>query len=227
LPPNIDQILIVAGISKPRTSLGFIDRCILAAECFHIPIKIILNKIDIHTDKDNQVLEKWQAIYQNVGYDLITCSATRGDNLEIINTAIRNKTTLICGHSGVGKSSLLNALHPQLSIRTQKISSKWSKGMHTTTFAHMHILDENTFLIDTPGIKEFFNIEIEPNELAGYFVEFKPFLNKCAFHNCLHQNEQQCAIKTAVSNDEIFADRYINYLNILDQLQNVNYWERM
>ena len=227
LAANIDCLLIVACVSKPRTSLGFIDRCIIAAECFHIPVKIIINKSDTHKEKDNRVGEEWIRLYRNIGYDIMTTSVVSGENLQLLKTEMSHRTTLIAGHSGVGKSSLLNALSPHLQLRTQKISDKWNKGQHTTTFATMYVLDDDIFVIDTPGIKEFFVIEIEPMELGGYFKEFLPYMSQCVYNDCLHKDEKNCAVKQAVHDGNIHPERYINYLNILEQIQNVKYWERM
>lgn len=224
---NIDYFLIIACISKPRTSLGFIDRCIIAAECFHIPVKIIINKCDTHSEKDHKICQEWLELYRNVGYDITTTSIKTLENIDILKETMQQKTTLIAGHSGVGKSSLLNVLSPSLQLRTQKISDKWNKGQHTTTFATMYILSDDTYVIDTPGIKEFFVIEIEPEELGGYFMEFQKYMQHCSYNNCLHKNETNCAVKKAVEDGHIHPERYINYLNILDQIQNVNYWERM
>ena len=223
---NIDLALLIVTISQPRTSLGFIDRFIAAAASFHIPVKIIINKIDLIKEKEMEQLEYMQIVYNRLGYDVICSSTITNEGIELIRAALANKTTLIAGHSGVGKSTLLNVLQPELNLKTGKISEKWGKGMHTTTFATMFQLFENTFIIDTPGIKEFMMLQVEPEEVSGYFIDIKQFATNCQFNNCLHQNEPNCAVKDAVENKQIAATRYENYLHIIENIKDINYWER-
>lgn len=223
---NIDLALLVVTIAQPRTSLGFIDRFIAAAESFHIPVKIVINKIDLIREKDEELLEYMQIIYNHLGYEVICSSTISGVGIDDIKNLLQDKTSLVVGHSGVGKSTLLNAINNNLELKTGKISEKWGKGMHTTTYATMIQILENSFIIDTPGIKEFMLLQVEPEEVSGYFVDIKHFAVGCQFNNCLHQNEPNCAVKDAVENTKIAATRYENYLNIIQNIKDINYWER-
>ncbi len=223
---NIDQALLVVTIAQPRTSLGFVDRFIAAAESFHIPVKIVINKIDLIREKDQQLLEYMQIVYNHLGYEVICSSTISGEGIDKIKNTLQDKTTLVAGHSGVGKSTLLNAINNELNLKTGTISEKWGKGKHTTTFATMIQILNNSFIIDTPGIKEFMLLQVEPEEVSGYFIDIKKFAEDCQFNNCLHQNEPNCAVKKAVENTKIAATRYENYLNIIENIKEINYWER-
>lgn len=223
---NIDLALLIITISQPRTSLGFIDRFIAAAESFQIPVKIIVNKIDLLNSKEQNQLAYINAVYTTLGYEVICTSAIKGDGIAQLKNTLSGKTTLVAGHSGVGKSTLLNSINPSLNLKTGKISEKWGKGMHTTTFATMFEFMPNTFIIDTPGIKEFMMLQVEPEEVSGYFIEIKKIAANCQFNNCLHQNEPNCAVKDAVENNLIAPTRYENYLNIIEDIKQINYWER-
>jgi ribosome biogenesis GTPase len=224
---NIDLALLIVTISQPRTSLGFVDRFIAAAESFHIPVKIVINKIDLlQKSKDKELLEYMQLVYQKIGYEVICSSTVTQEGIAQIQNVLNNKTTLVAGHSGVGKSTLLNSINPNLNLKTGAISKKWDKGMHTTTFATMFQLMENTFIIDTPGIKEFMMLHVEPEEVSGYFIDIKKYSEDCQFNNCMHLNEPNCAVKEAVEQHKIAATRYENYLNIVENIKDINYWER-
>ncbi len=223
---NIDQACIMVTVSGPRTSLGFIDRFLVACESFHIPAFIVINKIDQYNAKDLDSADYWKAMYQSIGYEVFLISTQQQIGLDKVREKLKNKTSLIGGHSGVGKSTLVNALNPSLNIRTNEISKKFNKGKHTTTYAQMHKLFENTFFIDTPGIKEFGLLGIEPEELSGYFKEMRERTNQCKFANCCHENEPGCAIINAVENAQISPDRYTNYLNMLETVRAINHWER-
>jgi ribosome biogenesis GTPase len=223
---NIDLALLIVTIAQPRTSLGFIDRFIAAAESFHINVKIVINKIDLIRDKDKDLLEYMQIVYNRLGYNVICSSTITNEGIDDVAALLQNKTTLVAGHSGVGKSTLLNAINKNLNLKTGKISEKWGKGMHTTTFATMFEILPNSFIIDTPGIKEFMLLQVEPEEVSGYFKDIKQFAEDCQFNNCLHQNEPNCAVKKAVENTQIAATRYENYLNIIQNIKDINYWER-
>lgn len=223
---NIDQAILIVSIYQPRTSLGFIDRFIIAAESFHIPVKIIINKIDLLKKKHIATLEEWKTTYQNIGYEVFTTSVEKQEGLEQIDALIKDKVSLVAGHSGVGKSSLINYLNPEMDIKVNEISDKHEKGKHTTTFATMHHLEGETFIIDTPGIKEFGLSQIEPEELSGYFVEMKDKIQECRFNNCLHRDEPGCAVKEAFVEEEIAESRYVNYLQMLESLEDINYWQR-
>lgn len=224
---NIDLALLIVTIAQPRTSLGFIDRFIAAAESFHIPVKIVINKIDlIKKEKENQLLEYMQIVYNHLGYEVICASTITNVGIDKIKTVLENKTTLVAGHSGVGKSTIVNSINADLNLKTGKISEKWGKGMHTTTFATMFEIMPNSFIIDTPGIKEFMLLQVEPEEVSGYFKDIKQYAEGCQFNNCLHQNEPNCAVKEAVEDTKIAATRYENYLNIIQNIKDINYWER-
>ncbi|HQG39030.1 MAG TPA: ribosome small subunit-dependent GTPase A, partial [Chitinophagales bacterium] len=153
-------------------------------------------------------------------------STVTQEGIAQIQNVLNNKTTLVAGHSGVGKSTLLNSINPNLNLKTGAISKKWDKGMHTTTFATMFQLMENTFIIDTPGIKEFMMLHVEPEEVSGYFIDIKKYSEDCQFNNCMHLNEPNCAVKEAVEQHKIAATRYENYLNIVENIKDINYWER-
>lgn len=223
---NIDLALLIVTISQPRTSLGFIDRFIAAAESFHIPVKMVINKIDLLKEKEKQQFEYMQIVYNHLGYEVICSSTVTNEGIDKIKSTLQNKTTLVAGHSGVGKSTLLNAINKDLNLKTGKISEKWGKGMHTTTFATMFRIMDNSFIIDTPGIKEFMLLQVEPEEVSGYFKDIKQFAQGCQFNNCLHQNEPNCAVKKAVEQTKIAATRYENYLNVIQNIKDINYWER-
>lgn len=223
---NIDLALLIITISKPRTSLGFVDRFIAAAASFHIPVKIVLNKIDLLKEKEKSPFEYLQAVYNHLGYQVICASTITGEGIAQIKEILAHQTTLIAGHSGVGKSTIVNTIQPNLHLKTGKISEKWNKGMHTTTFATMFEIMPDAFIIDTPGIKEFMLLQMEPEEVSGYFIEIKKAAENCQFNNCLHENEPNCAVKAAVEAHKIAPTRYENYLNILQNIRDINYWER-
>lgn len=223
---NIDQALIIVTISQPRTSLGFIDRFLVVAESYHIPVTIVINKIDTTSKKDEKTLAQILDTYPPIGYPVVKASAKTGEGVDEIRNLLKDKTTLIVGHSGVGKSTTVNSINPELQLKTARISSKWQKGMHTTTFATMYEIMDNSYIIDTPGIKELFVIEIEPEELSGYFPEMRKISNNCQYNNCLHENEPNCAVKDALLDEKIADSRFESYLGILDNIRSVDYWER-
>lgn len=223
---NIDQALLIVTISHPRTSFGFADRFLVAAACYHIPARIIINKTDLHSEKDKKLLKEWHYIYNKAGYKLLEVSAVSGSGLDTLRDLMRDKVSLLSGHSGVGKSSLINCINPGMHLKVGEISRKWEKGQHTTTFATMHEIFPGAFIIDTPGIKEFALSGIEPAELSGYFPEMASYLLQCRFNTCLHTGEPGCAVLEAVEKGDISFPRYQNYLNILADIQSTNYWER-
>lgn len=220
---NIDQLLLFATLKNPRTSQGFIDRFLVAAEAFHIMPVIVFNKADIYRDKELKLYEKLSEIYSSIGYEVMLLSISGRLGLEELADKLKGKTTLIAGHSGVGKSTFINYILPDLSLKTGDVSGWSGKGMHTTTFAEMFDLPSGGSIIDTPGIREFGITDIPKPELSHYFVEMRDRLHNCQFNNCLHVNEPGCAIKEAVEKHEIFMERYISYYNILHSVKEKNY----
>jgi ribosome biogenesis GTPase len=215
---NVDQSIMIATLKEPRTSQGFIDRFLVACEMYHVPASVVFNKSDIYKQKELDKYAELEDMYQIIGYHVYLVSIKEGIGIEELKEKLKGKTTLVSGHSGVGKSSFINAVFPEKNIRTQIISGWSGKGQHTTTFAEMHDLPFGGRLIDTPGMKEFGLVGIEKQELSGYFPEMRKRINQCQFNNCLHINEPGCAIKEAVRNGEIHEERYISYYNILESL---------
>lgn len=220
---NLDQSMIVATLKEPRTSQGFIDRLLVASEMYHVPPLIVFNKSDIYKDKELEKFKSWSDMYKEAGYRTVLVSAVQGTGVDELKELLKGKTTLISGHSGVGKSTLLNALLPGLELKTQSVSGWSGKGLHTTTFAEMFELPSGGKIIDTPGMREFALVDIEAEELSHYYPEMRKRLNDCQFNNCLHINEPGCAIKEAVANGEIHEDRYVSYVNILESLEEKTY----
>jgi len=224
---NIDQAFLVVTISSPRTSTGFIDRFLMTAEAYHIPVSIILNKQDLYREKELNKQEMYVEIYEQLGYPLHLISATNSKDTKSLQKLIKGKTTLFSGHSGAGKSTLINALVPGLEQRVGEISAKHDKGIHTTTFAEMFPIPEGGYIIDTPGIKEFGILDFEPHEIGHYFVDIRKHMSGCRFNNCMHEEEPGCAVKEAMEAGDIHVERYANYLNILgDYKANYKHWER-
>lgn len=221
---NVDGLLMIATLKKPRTSQGFIDRFLVACEMYHIPATIVFNKADIYRQKELDRFEKLRTMYEAVGYKIFLVSIIKGDGLTQLKEELKGKTTLVSGHSGVGKSSFINAVFPEKNIRTKDVSGWSGKGQHTTTFAEMYDLPFGGRLIDTPGMKEFGLVNIEKPELSGYFPEMRERMNDCQFNNCLHINEPDCAIKEAVRNGEIHEDRYVSYYAILESIGEEKMW---
>lgn len=212
---NLDQAALIISLVQPQTSLGFIDRFLLTAEAYHIPAILVFNKSDLYGGPMQELLEDTMSIYSDIGYTCLLTSAKTGDHIEELKEMLVDKTTLVSGHSGVGKSSLLNGIDPTLQLKTGVISNFTQKGMHTTTFAEMFALKAGGFIIDTPGIKEFGIVDIEEQEISHYFVEMRPFITQCKFNNCRHLNEPGCAVKKAVEEGVIREERYNSYLSIL------------
>lgn len=216
LASNLDQAMLVVTLVAPRTSLGFIDRFLITAEAYSIPAILVFNKSDVLDDELLALQQEIISIYENAGYKCIVVSSLKNRNVEEVKTLLKDKTTLISGHSGVGKSTLINAIEPGLDLKTGDISSVHLKGMHTTTFAELHPLSFGGFIIDTPGIKELGLVEMKKEEIGHYFPEIRKVMNNCKFNNCLHVNEPKCAVKEAVENGEISEERYHSYLGILN-----------
>jgi ribosome biogenesis GTPase / thiamine phosphate phosphatase len=216
LASNLDQAVLIATLVAPRTSLGFIDRFLITAEAYRIPACIIFNKTDLLDDKLKSAQEEIKALYEKIGYKCYEVSSYRESEVAKLKVLFKDKLTLIAGHSGVGKSTFINALEPGLNIKTGEISSAHLKGMHTTTFAELHELSFGGSIIDSPGIKELGLVEMKKEEVGHYFPEIRDRMNECRFNNCLHVNEPNCAVLKAVENGEISEERYISYLGILN-----------
>lgn len=216
---NIDQMVILASLIKPRTSTGFIDRLLVTSEAYHIPAVIVFNKTDLYKGEIEDYLQWLIRTYQNLGYHCLATSALNNLNIDAFREMLTNKVSLLSGHSGVGKSAIINSADGKLDLKTGSISTAHDKGMHTTTFAEMFPLSFGGAVIDTPGIKEFGLVEFEPSELGQRFPEFRMRMGQCRFNNCLHLDEPGCAVKEALNRDEIAEFRYINYLNMLDEIK--------
>lgn len=215
---NLDQSLLVATLKNPKTSSGFIDRFLVSCEAYHIPAIIAFNKSDIYGEDENDRYLYLKNIYEAIGYKVLLISAKEKTSIDKLIALLENKKTLISGHSGVGKSSLINVLMPEQDLKVMEVSDWSGKGMHTTTFAEMYDLTNTSKLIDTPGIRELGIVDIEKEELSGYFPEMRIRLQHCKFNNCLHLNEPDCAIQEAVIEGEIEEERFANYLAILATL---------
>ncbi|MDA0196978.1 MAG: ribosome small subunit-dependent GTPase A [Bacteroidetes bacterium] len=216
LAANIDQAVLIATLAMPRTSLGFIDRFLVTAEAYRIPAVILWNKSDLLKPDHLSVIDELNEIYNHLGYNTSLISSLKTTDIDSVRSIFSGKTTLIAGHSGVGKTTFLNALIPALNQKTSAISSFANKGVHTTTFAEMFIMDNKSFVIDTPGIKELGLIEIEEDELSHYFPEMRALFGKCKFHNCTHHHEPKCAVIEAVQKGEIAESRYLSYLSMYE-----------
>lgn len=216
LASNLDQAVLLASLIHPRTSLGFIDRFLVTAEAYGIPAIVVFNKCDLLNKELKEIQKETIAIYTNAGYPCFEVSSYKPEDIKNLIPVFKNKTTLLAGHSGVGKSTFINVLQPGLELKTGEISSVHNKGKHTTTFAELHELDFGGYVIDSPGIKELGLVEMKKEELAHYFPEMRARMQNCKFNNCLHVNEPRCAIKKAVEDGEISIERYQSYLGILN-----------
>ena len=228
LASNVDQAVVIMTIRQPKLKLGFIDRFLLMTEPYEIPTVIVFNKADLYDEEEDlPVFGGLKAIYNDIGYEVLLVSAITGEGVDELKALLKDKTTLIAGQSGVGKSTLVNNLQPHLSLRTQDLSDYTGKGQHTTTFAEMFALEEGGNIIDTPGIKTLGFNYLEPVDVAHNFREFFEASSECRFGgNCLHRNEPGCAVKEAIETGEISELRYINYLALLEEIEEQNYWER-
>ena len=213
---NIDIAFLVVTIDNPSTSPGFIDRFLATAEAYSIPVIILFNKIDIYSDDQLEKLALLEAIYTEIGYHCIAISATKNIDIDKVKVLMKDKTTMFSGHSGVGKSTLINAIEPTFNLKTAEISKQHKQGLHTTTFAEMFELSFGGFIIDTPGIKGFGVVDFEPQEISHYFSEIFKLSSKCKYNNCMHINEPNCAIKEAVEEGIIAYSRYNSYLQIVE-----------
>lgn len=211
---NVDQLFLVVTLKQPETTIGFVDRFLIGAEAYRIPTTIVYNKMDLMDMKVQELLKQWKSIYQTAGYEQIELSALEKSGIEALKDKMKGKVSIFSGHSGVGKSTLINALDPKFNLRVNEISAYHQSGQHTTTFAEMFHLDFGASIIDTPGIKGFGNVEIDKTFLGHYFPEIRAKMSDCKFHNCVHINEPHCAVKAAVVSGEISESRYNSYLSV-------------
>lgn len=220
---NLDQSILFATLKDPKTSQGFIDRFLVSCESYHIPAIIVFNKSDIYRKKELEKFALLKGIYETVGYKVLLVSVQDNIGIAEVKSLLHNKTTLLSGHSGVGKSTFINTVFPEFNLRTQEVSGWSGKGLHTTTFAEMFDLADGGQIIDTPGVREFGLVDISKQELSHYFPEMKRLMNGCQFNNCMHINEPGCAVKDAVNEGTVSVDRYASYLTILDTMEDNSY----
>lgn len=213
---NIDQAILIVTLESPMTSSNFIDRFLVSASSYDINVVLIFNKIDLYNEKINLKHTEMRKLYTNIGYRCISLSVLHDDLSEIKNI-MKENVNILSGHSGVGKSTLLNKLQPNLDIKTKEISSSYHQGQHTTTFSELYTLDFGAYIIDTPGIKGFGLVDIEKNDLDNYFPEFFSLKDKCRFHNCMHLEEPGCIVKESILKNQIAQSRYSSYLDMLSE----------
>jgi ribosome biogenesis GTPase len=214
---NIDQAFLIVTINYPVTTTTFIDRFLASAEAYRIPCRIIFNKIDKYDENELKKMNGLIELYEKIGYACLAISATEKSGISNLINIIKDKTNVFSGHSGVGKSTIINCIEPELRLKTSNISDYHNVGKHTTTFSEMHELTIGGYIIDTPGIKGFGMLEMEKEEIAHYFPEMFKLLDKCQYYNCTHTHEPECAVKKAVLSGEIAESRYISYLGLLDE----------
>lgn len=216
LAANVDRAYLLVTVKFPETHYVFIDRFLVSAESFRIPVTILFNKVDLlEKEKDKAVLDEMMSLYQSIGYPCFAISAKKESDIAFLREEIADKQVMIAGHSGTGKSTLVNALDPSLDLRIGEISQAHFQGQHTTTFAEMHPLQTGGFIIDTPGIRAFGIVDLDKEVISHYFPEMRDLIGHCKFHNCQHINEPKCAVKEAVENGEIAISRYNTYLQLL------------
>lgn len=220
---NLDQSLLFATLKDPKTSLGFIDRFLVISEAYHVPAIIVFNKADLFKKKEQEKFELIKNIYEPIGYTVCLMSIEKNEGVKEVEALLKDKTTLLSGHSGVGKSSFINYLFPELNLKTTEVSEWSGKGMHTTTFAEMYDLPFGGKIIDTPGIREMGLVDISKQELSHYFPEMRELIQQCQFNNCSHLHEPGCAVKEAVNEGSIYEERYLSYLNMRDTIEDKNY----
>lgn len=220
---NLDQTLLFATLKDPKTSQGFIDRFLVTSEAYHIPAILVFNKADLYRKKELEKFRELKEMYTEIGYKVMLMSVEKNEGVEELKSLMKDKITLMSGHSGVGKSSFINAIFPDINLKTQDVSGWSGKGLHTTTFAEMFDLPYGGRIIDTPGIRELGLVDIPRQELSHYFPEMRELIHECQFNNCLHMNEPGCAIKAAVEEGNIHLERYLSYCNILDSIEEKKY----
>jgi ribosome biogenesis GTPase len=216
LASNIDQAVLMATLVMPRTSTGFIDRFLVTCEAYSIPAIILFNKKDLLHPELVEIQQGIMEMYKSIGYKCYAVSSFDEKDIQLVKQLLNNKTTLVAGHSGVGKSTFINAIQPELNLKTGEISDVHLKGKHTTTFTELFELKDGGFIIDSPGIKELGLVEMKPEEVGHYFPEIREVMNDCKFNNCKHENEPHCAVLKAVEEGKIHEERYVNYLKMLN-----------
>jgi ribosome biogenesis GTPase len=212
---NLDQVFVMITLNNPPTSTSFIDRFLVTSEAYHIPAILLFNKVDSYNEEELGEIKYLAALYRNIGYTCIGISAATGKNIDQVKALMIGKISMFSGHSGVGKSTLVNTIQPKLFLKTTEISEQHLQGQHTTTFAEMFDLEIGAQIIDTPGIKGFGIVDMEKEEIGNYFPEFFKLKQYCKFNNCLHLEEPYCAIKEALDKDEIAWSRYRSYVQMV------------
>ena len=220
---NLDQSLLFATLKDPKTSFGFIDRFLITSEAYRVPAIIVFNKADLYKEKEQEKFELAKKNYEAIGYKIMLMSIEKNIGTAEVKDLLKNKTTLLSGHSGVGKSTFINYIFPDLSLKTLAVSDWSGKGMHTTTFAEMFDLPFGGSIIDTPGIREMGLVDVPKHELAQYYPEMRAVMNDCKFNNCQHFNEPGCAVKVAINEGVISEERYLSYLAIKDTIEEKSY----
>jgi ribosome biogenesis GTPase len=220
---NLDQSILLATLVSPKTSMGFIDRFLVSSASFHIPAILVFNKSDLYRKKEMDQLNRYREIYEAVGYEVLLISVLNNTGLDKIRERIQDKTTLLSGHSGVGKSSFINSLFPDFQLATSEVSEWSGKGLHTTTFAEMFDLPGGGSIIDTPGLREFGLVDISRQELSHYFPEMLQQFHHCRFNNCMHINEADCGVKAGLAFGTVSEERYLSYRAILDTISDKQY----
>lgn len=223
---NLDQVFLLVTLNNPPTFTSFIDRFLVTAEAYHIPVVLLFNKMDVYSEEDKYEVDYLMDLYRKIGYTFIQIEAKQGKNVDKVKDLMIGNTSMFAGHSGVGKSTLVNALEPGLKLKTAEISEQHMQGQHTTTFAEMYDLSFDARIIDTPGIKGFGIVDMEKYEIGDYFPEFFALKSECKFNNCLHLDEPKCAVKEALENDEVAASRYRSYVQMLTGEEDNPYRER-
>ncbi|WP_298342010.1 ribosome small subunit-dependent GTPase A [uncultured Algibacter sp.] len=226
---NLDQVFLMITIDNPPTFTSFIDRFLVTAEAYSIKTVLLFNKLDTYDEETLDEVRYLAHVYRKIGYECIGVSAKTGKNIDKVKALMHNKTSMFSGHSGVGKSTLVNAIEPLLNLKTKEISTQHMQGQHTTTFAEMYDLSFGAKIIDTPGIKGFGVVDMDKEEVGDYFPEIFNLKQECKFNNCLHIQEPKCAVKKALDNDEIAYSRYRSYLQILegeDENYRTDIWDK-
>lgn len=217
LAANIDQVFLVVTLNNPTTHSQFIDRFLVSAEAYRVPVILVFNKVDTYDNQERKAVAQRRQLYENIGYSCLEIAAMQNEGIEAVRDLMKGKVSIIAGHSGVGKSTLANALDPTLELETAALSEQHQQGQHTTTFAAMHELENDIRLIDTPGIRGFGVVDMSPQELGDYFPEIFKLKSQCKYHNCLHLKEPQCAVREALDNEQIAASRYQSYQQLLEE----------